>query len=169
MAIRLVTVDDAPAFAEAFRDDPALGTAIGNEADPTEADVMSRLNAGTRADGGQLNAIADADTGRFVGTIGIYRIDEKHGHGEVGFWLVPGARGKGLGSRAVRLATSFCFDSLGFHRVEMTTTTDNTATRRLGARLGFREEGVMRERNFERGRRVDVVLLAMLKSEWGSQ
>jgi ribosomal-protein-alanine N-acetyltransferase len=166
VAIRRVTVEDAPAFAQAFRDDPSLGISIGIESDPTEAEVVSRVEAGTGAKGGELHAIADARTGAFLGTIGIFRIDEVHGHGEVGFWLVPGARGRGIASRAVRLATSFGFDSLGFHRVEMTTTADNAPTRSLGARVGFLEEGVMRERNFERGRRVDIVMLAVLKSEW---
>jgi hypothetical protein len=36
----------------------------------------------------------------------------------------------------------------------------------LAAALGFAREGVMRSRNFERGRRVDVVMLGVLRDEW---
>ncbi len=168
VSIRLVTVEDASAFAGAFRDDPTLGVMIGNEADPTEADIVSRVEAGasegTRTS--RLHAIASADTGEFLGGIGIYRVDAMHGHGEVGFWLTAAARGHGAGTRAVRLVTDWAFDTLGVHRVEITTTPDNTATLRLAAGLGFREEGVMRERNLERGGRVDVVMMAVLESEW---
>jgi RimJ/RimL family protein N-acetyltransferase len=40
------------------------------------------------------------------------------------------------------------------------------AVRALAARLGFREEGVMRERNLERGKRLDIMMLAVLREEW---
>jgi RimJ/RimL family protein N-acetyltransferase len=36
----------------------------------------------------------------------------------------------------------------------------------LAKRLGFREEGVLRERNFERGRRLDTIMLAVLRPDW---
>jgi RimJ/RimL family protein N-acetyltransferase len=35
----------------------------------------------------------------------------------------------------------------------------------LAKRLGFRQEGVMRERNLERGRRYDTMVLAVLRAE----
>ncbi len=111
-------------------------------------------------------AIADADTREFLGGIGLYRVNLRHGHAEVGFWLTPAARGRGIATRAVRLITDWAFDDAGFDRVELTTTPDNDATRALALKLGFKEEGTMRQRNFERGRRVDVVMFAVLKDEW---
>ena len=90
----------------------------------------------------------------------------RHGHAEVGFWLTPAARGRGIATRAVRLITDWAFDDLGFDRVELTTTPNNDATRALALKLGFKEEGTMRQRNFERGRRVDVMMFAVLNDEW---
>ena len=39
----------------------------------------------------------------------------------------------------------------------------------LAARLGFTHEGVLRARNVERGRRVDVVWFGLLREEWAGE
>ncbi len=163
--IRRLRATDAPAFAQAFADDPALGTMIGSEHDPSVEDVAKQAsNEGVHA-----LAIADAENdAEFLGGIGMYRVDERHRRGEVGFWLTPQARGRGIATRAIRLLTTWAIDELGLDRVELTTTPDNAATRALAQKLGFTEEGTMRRRNLERGRRVDVVMFAVLKDEWQS-
>jgi RimJ/RimL family protein N-acetyltransferase len=166
VTVRPLLPADAPAFAGAFREDPTLGMMLGLETDTTEADVLRQ--AVEEPAPGRLPSLAIADAGslEFLGSIGLYRIDQHNRRAEVGFWLLPSARGRGLATRAVRLVTGWALESLGFHRVEITTAPDNAATRRLAAGLGFVEEGVMTERNLERGRRVDVVMLAMLRHEW---
>ena len=88
---------------------------------------------------------------------------------EVGFWVVRAARGRGVGSGAVALAVSWAFDDLDLLRVEMTTTPENQAVPALAARLGFTQEGVLRARNIERGRRVDIVWFGLLREEWAGR
>jgi RimJ/RimL family protein N-acetyltransferase len=166
VTIRPLLPADAPAFAAAFREDPTIGVMIGAETDPTEEDALRQATEEPAPGRLPPLAIADAGSLEFLGSIGLYRINEHHRRGEVGFWLLPSARGRGLAARAVKLVTGWAFESLGFDRVELTTAPDNAATRRLAARLGFVEEGVMSERNLERGRRVDVVMLAVLRHEW---
>ena len=87
----------------------------------------------------------------------------RHKRAEIGYWLVPSARGRGVGRTAVSLLVEWAFDELGLERVEITTTPDNGPARALAGSLGFSEEGVMIARNLERGRRVDVILLARLR------
>jgi RimJ/RimL family protein N-acetyltransferase len=166
VAIRPLLAADAAAFARAFSDDPRLGVMIGVERDPTEAEIERQAIEEPRPGGLPALVVADARTLEFLGGIGLYRVERQHRRGEVGFWLAPSARGRGLGTRAVRLVTNWAFESLGFHRVEITTTPDNAATLTLAAGLGFTREGVMRERNLERGRHVDVVMLAVLRRDW---
>jgi RimJ/RimL family protein N-acetyltransferase len=161
--IRRLTPEDAPAFARGFEDDPTLGVMVGTETDPTVEEVERQASESGPV---PALAIADAASGEFLGGIGLYRVDQRHLRGEVGFWLTPAARGRGVASRATRLITSWAFGGLGLDRVELTTTPDNAATRALALKLGFREEGTMRQRNLERGRRVDVMMFAVLKDEW---
>jgi RimJ/RimL family protein N-acetyltransferase len=68
----------------------------------------------------------------------------------------------------VALCVDWAFGELDMHRVEMTTLPQFDRVLALADRLGFRQEGVMRERNLERGVRLDVVMLAMLQAEWTS-
>ena len=167
VTLRTLRVDDAPAYAAAFRDDPDLGRLIGAETDPDEAAVRERIaNAAERA-GFEL-AIAAGGADAFEGVVAVHGIEPDHGRAEVGFWLVPQARGAGLGARAVGLVVSWLFEH-GMRRVEMTTTPDNDAALVLARRLGFEQEGVLRQRAIERGRPVDIVWLGLLRDEWRRQ
>ena len=163
--LRRLRPDDAPAYAAAFRDDPELGRLLGMEDDPAEEGVRERAG----------RAVEDAAEGKYVelvvgeelaGTVILHSFSELHRRAEIGFWLVPDARGRGLGSRAVALGVSWAFEALDLLRVEMTTTPDNAAVFALARRLGFTQEGVLRKRNVERGQRVDVVWFGVLREEW---
>ena len=163
--LRSLREDDAPAYAGAFRDDPELGSLIGTENDPDEATVRERIaNAGQR--GGFELAITADGADAFCGLVAVHSIEIAHGRAEVGFWLAPEARGARLGTRAVGLLLDWLFDEAGLRRVEMTTTPDNAGALVLAGRLGFKEEGVLRQRAIERGRAVDIVWFGLLRDEW---
>jgi RimJ/RimL family protein N-acetyltransferase len=157
--LRRLRAEDAPAFAAAFREDPELGRMLGIERDPDEDGVREQAAQGRRG------ALA-IDAGGFAGQVMLHSYDEQNRHAEVAFWLVPGARRRGLGSRAVALVISWAFEELGLLRVEMTTTPDNAGVFGLARRLGFTQEGVLRKRNVERGQRVDIVWFGVLREEW---
>jgi len=87
----------------------------------------------------------------------------RHRRAEVGYWLIPYARGRGVGVTAVGMLVDWAFEELALERIEITTTPDNGPARALAGSLGFNEEGVMLARNLERGRRVDVMILARVR------
>lgn len=169
VALRPMRPEDAGPYAASFREDPALGRLLGIEVDPDEESVRERIEAqppsGRERRVVQL-AIADAATDAFWGEVLVHSLDLRHRRGEVGFWVVAGQRGHGVGSRAVALTVSWLFDELDLLRVEMTTTTDNKVVPALARRLGFTQEGVLRSRNVERGQRVDLVWFGLLREEW---
>jgi RimJ/RimL family protein N-acetyltransferase len=166
-ALRRLRARDAGPFAAAFREDRALGVLIGAEEDPTEHAVRRFIarQPGLRARREFLGlAVTDAATRRpFLGQVMLHTFAWEHRRAEVGFWLVPAVRGRGAGRAAVSLLVDWAFGTLGLERLEITTTPDNSGARALAASLGFAQEGVLKARNLERGRRVDVVLLARLR------
>jgi RimJ/RimL family protein N-acetyltransferase len=169
--LRSLTEADIPAYARAFIDDPELGAAIGAETDPDEE--LLRNRAEMMAKGAAVGdfvelAIADPENDRLLGTVTLHSFDWRHLHTEVGFWLALAARGRGVATEATALCVDWAFADLGMHRVEMTTLPQFDRVLALAERLGFRQEGVMRERNLERGRRLDVLMLAILQEEWAS-
>ena len=56
--------------------------------------------------------------------------------------------------------------ALGLHRVELRATTDNTRSRSVAERLGFAEEGVLREAAAFAGGPRDVVVDGLLVHDW---
>jgi RimJ/RimL family protein N-acetyltransferase len=166
VVLRRLRPRDAGAFAAAFRDDPQLGPAIGAEEDPTEISVRRFIarQPALRARGEFLGlAVTDATKKPFLGHVMLHTVSWRHRRAEVGYWLVDEARRRGVGATAVSLLVDWAFTALDLDRIEITTTADNLAARRLAQRLGFAEEGILRARNHERGRRVDVVMLARLR------
>lgn len=158
--LRRLRVADAAALTGAFRDDPALGGLLGFDEDPDEAWVRGRLGRTHEL------VIADPQTDAFLGMVLLHSFDETNRHCEAAFWLIAGARRRGLGTAVVTLMISWAMRELDVLRVELTTTPENAATQALAERLGFTREGVLRRRNIERGRRVDVVWYGLLREEW---
>ena len=172
VVLRPLRADDAASYAAAFRDDPDLGRLLGMESDPDEPSARERIEAqGDRDEDAKFVqlAIADPETDAFWGEVIVHSLHDHHRRGEVGFWVVPGQRRRGVGSHAVTLTLSWLFGDLDLLRVEMTTTPENQVVPALARRLGFTQEGTLRARNIERGRRVDVVWFGLLSEEWSER
>ena len=63
---------------------------------------------------------------------------------QVGYWIDEMFAGRGVIPTALALALDQCFFTVGLHRIEATIRPENTASRRVVEKLGFREEGVRR-------------------------
>jgi RimJ/RimL family protein N-acetyltransferase len=88
--------------------------------------------------------VRDAE-GLLVGQVSIHSLDEEIGTGEIGYWLTPSGRGRGIGAAAVDTATRFAFDVIGLARVELFHAVENEASCRLAARCGYLLEGTARQ------------------------
>lgn len=60
----------------------------------------------------------------------------------LGYWVDGRLAGRGIAPVAVALVTDHCFGPVGLHRVEANVRPENTASRRVMEKLGFREEGI---------------------------
>ena len=160
--------DDAPAVARAFAEDPHLQVDWGIE--ETVDEQLARkwwtehAELWTRGEGRHL-AIVESGTDALLGGINFHNIRPDHRRAEVGFWLAPWARRRGIGSAAVAAACRWAFDNWQLVRIEMTTLPDNAGSLALARKIGFTREGLLRGRNFERGKQVDIVMLGVLAGE----
>lgn len=82
-------------------------------------------------------------SGRLVASIGLHRTDWDLPKTEVGYWARTSDAGKGYASEAVVALTTWALQTLGAVRVELVTDEDNTRSRRLAERCGFRLEGTL--------------------------
>jgi ribosomal-protein-serine acetyltransferase len=112
---------------------------------------------------------AIVESGRIVGTIGFHRVDWVNRATSLGYWLAEDAQGKGTMTMAARALVDWAFQGWGLHRVEIRAAVQNARSRAVITRLGFREEGLLRQ--VERvggGRYLDHVVYSVLDSEWGT-
>jgi ribosomal-protein-serine acetyltransferase len=115
-------------------------------------------------DGMQL-AIVGVD-GAIAGVVGFHRIDWANRATSIGYWLAADRQGRGLITEAVRALVDYAFGSRGLHRIEIAAAVDNARSRAVPERLGFREEGVRRDAERHGERYLDLVVYALLESEW---
>jgi ribosomal-protein-alanine N-acetyltransferase len=86
----------------------------------------------------------------------------------VGYWVESGAAGGGVATGVVALAVDHAFGPVGLHRVEATVRPENAASLRVLAKLGFRDEGLLRRYLEVDGAWRDHRLLAMTRDEIGA-
>ena len=97
-------------------------------------------------------AIADPSADQLLGAISL-RI--RHGNGgDVGYWLAPAGRGRGVATQAVAAVCREGF-RLGMQVVHWEAIAGNEASRRVAERVGFRVNGPVRRLLFQRGEWVD--------------
>src|SRR5262245_32789118 len=101
----------------------------------------------------------------FVGGAGLKCIHRVHQFANLGYWVRTSATGRGLATRATRLAARFGFEQLGLHRIEIVVAVDNLASQRVAERAGAVREGVARKRLLIRGESHDAVMYSLVAQD----
>jgi RimJ/RimL family protein N-acetyltransferase len=136
--------------------------------DPTPADFPDawvRLYEAGRRDGTREGFAALDGDGRFVGVALAFDIDRIAGELELGYIVVPDARGRGAGTAILRALTDWAFADPAIKRIRLIVDVENPASLRVAERSGYVREGVLRSVHFKNGRRIDAVLLSRLQSD----
>jgi diamine N-acetyltransferase len=116
-----------------------------------------------------LFTIYERATGRPIGNCGLHEVDHHNRRTVVGIMIgEPDARGRGLGTEAMRLLLDYAFTVLGMHSVMLTVFEYNLAGRRCYEKVGFREIGRRRESRWYNGRFWDEISMDILTSEFAS-
>lgn len=97
------------------------------------------------ASDGQILPFAIEVDGAFAGQLTLGNVQ----HGVVcscwiGYWVYSGFSGGGVATAAVALGVDHAMREVGMHRVEATVLESNVASRRVLAKTGFREEGLLK-------------------------
>src|SRR4051794_12537750 len=103
-------------------------------------------------------SIIETTTDRYLGQCGIHQIHDRSKVGRLA--CIVAARsdmGRGHGSDAIRLLVDHAFGPLGLHKLWLMVFRHNARGRRIYGKLGFVEEGVLREEYFHQGTWHDMV------------
>jgi RimJ/RimL family protein N-acetyltransferase len=168
--LRAYRPDDAEAVAAGY-DDPLSHRFLPPLPSPfTLAHAERFLSEGIAsifAEGGAAYAIADPETDDLLGGIGFDKVVPSRGQAEIGYWVGPWARGRGVATAAVRALSGHALSS-GLDRLELLTHWENVVSQRVALAAGYQREGVRRAALPDRsGGRDDLVVFARLATDDG--
>jgi RimJ/RimL family protein N-acetyltransferase len=166
LALRPWHEADAPAVVAALQDpEIARWVTIPQPFRPDDADAFIAASRTMRRDGsGTPFAIVEVATDRLLGAVTLFGPE---GHqATVGMWLVPEARGRGVGTRTLRRVADWTFETTGVFRLDCFIMVGNEPSERMVQRAGFRREGVLRGWDLHHGGvPVDCVAYSRLRTD----
>jgi ribosomal-protein-alanine N-acetyltransferase len=142
LVLRPFTRDDVPGVVEAYTD-PDIQRWNLRSLNPSEAAEWIDASSRSWRDGtGGMWAVTSAASGALLGRVSIRGVDPQSGYAEVGYWVLPSARGKGVAPRACVALSDWAFGYL--HRLELCHSVHNGPSCRVAEKAGFVLEGTLR-------------------------
>jgi RimJ/RimL family protein N-acetyltransferase len=164
--LSIPTADDAAAITDLCQDASVQEWTVV-PSPYTAADATSFVTdfVASRWESGEACTWGIRSGGALVGMIGLTL--EPAASAEIGFWLGPASRGRGLLHRSQRLVLdqAFAADGLALDRVVWRCYAGNWASWRAAWRVGFRFEGAVRGGAVQRGRRRDEWIGTLLRED----
>ncbi len=129
----------------------------------TRSFIVSALSQFARQDGFQTGLRVH---GRLAGVVGLHGIDWSNRRTSIGYWLGSEFEGRGLMTRAVRAVIDMAFSDYQLNRVEIRAALENHTSCAISERLGFRQEGIIRDAEWLHDHFVDHAVYGLLRREW---
>jgi len=146
LVLSAFTDDDVPTLLTAFADPDIRGYNPGPAAAEGTVGVEEWFrNRNDWSSGGHASWAVRAPGGELLGSVSLFDVSDAQLLAEVGYWVVPAARGRGVATRGVCCAVRYAFETLGLHRVYLHHAVENSASCRVAVAAGFLLEGTLRQ------------------------
>lgn len=168
LLLRSYRPDDAPAVAEACRDEliqrwlPLPNPYTNEDAVIWCRDIAPHFRES--GEGIEWAAVRLADE-QLIGSFGLKRTDWRARSSEIGYWAAPWARGEGLAVEAVLAVARWLLVEQRFERMTLRAATGNRASQRVAEKAGMVREGIARNAGFTNHGRVDLVAFSFVASD----
>ncbi|MFQ5736337.1 MAG: UDP-4-amino-4,6-dideoxy-N-acetyl-beta-L-altrosamine N-acetyltransferase [Thermodesulfobacteriota bacterium] len=118
---------------------------------------------GLKKDSRNFYWLVALEGGQRLGVVSLNRVDAANGNAYLGLYANPSRTGAGrtLMGCIKRLA----FEEAGLHTLKLEVIESNERALRFYAKAGFTEEGRLREFVSKEGRRMDVIIMGIVKEE----
>lgn len=112
--------------------------------------------------------IIDPKTNHIIGSTKLMDIFSNHKRGEIGFtWLTPEYWRTAINTNCKHLLLSYCFEELGWNRVQIKTDHENLRSQKAIERIGAKKEGVLRNHMIRKdGTKRHTVMYSIILDEW---
>ncbi|MFK0050042.1 GNAT family N-acetyltransferase [Streptomyces sp. NPDC090741] len=165
--LRGIEPDDAAAFMRFAEDEEGLGDLVSPPRSVEGYRAWANEQATGKRDSDRFQLGVEAvGTGETVGAVGSHQADARSGWFEYGITIGAEHRRKGYAAEAAVLLLRFMFAEHRYHKCQVRIFAHNEASLALHRRLGFVEEGRLRELVYLSGRHHDVVMMGLLADEF---
>ncbi|MFZ6746981.1 GNAT family N-acetyltransferase [Undibacterium sp. JH2W] len=115
---------------------------------------------------GMQCVIVDKASNKVIGACLLFRFDPECERCELGYALAQSHWGGGYMAEAVRALLNHAFAEMGINRIEAEVDPRNPASAQLLRKLGFMQEGLLRQRWKMKGEIKDTWMFGLLRDEW---
>lgn len=110
--------------------------------------------------------ILHLEASELLGFCVLHQWDKDQRKAEIGYDLVPSARGKGYMQEALRAVFKLAFGKMEIQRLEAIIHPKNTPSIKVVSSLGFEREGLLRKYYHYKGQRMDCYIYSLLEDDW---
>lgn len=111
-------------------------------------------------------AIEELKEGAYIGNCGVNTVDWKNSVVEVGIFLGKEYLNRGYGTDAMKTLVKFIFEQMNINKVKLHVYSFNERARRCYEKVGFKEEGRLRQEIFRNGAYHDIICMGILRDEF---
>lgn len=133
-------------------------------------DKIERFRSGFREKQDSIVwAVVSKESGKIIGESSVHSFAPEHRRLELGCSFSKDIWGKGIATESVAKVIEFTFSdfpTFEVNRIEACTDPRNLASMKVLEKLGFTNEGCLRQREIEKGEYVDSVFFGLLRSEY---
>jgi RimJ/RimL family protein N-acetyltransferase len=139
----------------------------GNTPVYSKTDINNWIEFHNNCENESLFIIQDKQNNKVIGHIGLYNIDLNIKSAEYAILIGDNEYlGRGVGKQMTNLILEYGFYKLNLNRIYLSLIKENLAALNLYNKMGFKNEGCLRQVILKKGIYYDSVLMAILKSEY---
>lgn len=103
---------------------------------------------------------------KLVGVIGLHYINWLNETTSIGYYLHQDYQKLAIMTECTQFLIDYCFTELKLNRIEISTATRNTKSQNIPKKLGFTQEGILRQNEKLNGSYSDSYVFSLLRSEY---
>lgn len=112
-------------------------------------------------------AIEDLETGKYIGGCSINECDVKNRNCTIGIMIGDKEYwGRGYGSDALKVLIKFIFEEVNMNKIKLGVFSFNSRAIACYKKVGFKEEGILKNELYRSGKYYDIIQMAIFKDEW---
>lgn len=105
------------------------------------------------------------DTHSYIGSVGVWGLNNHHSRGTISCIISPEYWGKGVGGEVLDKMIKYLFAELHINRLQLYVDPANERAVALFRKVGFQTEGVLREYEHEYGAFIDIAIMSILRKD----